>query len=274
MGDCCSVGAFALTEKNRVHCVRRSERRELIDWEHRELSGKTQAQVLSLTRSGLSDQPIPPSAEEVAFKHRIDAISTQHPYSGYRKIAEQWHREGHAITQKTVAPSMREMGVGAISPGPNVSTRAHQAAVSPYLLKKVTAKTPNHMWGLDITSIRLRGGWMSLVALLDGYSRSLGSWELEQNMQIECVIEAMQRALSQATPQICNSGQGSHFTRSQSTQRLLAHDVRISMDSNGRALDTIVTERWWRTVKDEEVSLNDYTSPREAREELRTYVRL
>lgn len=94
---------------------------------------------------------------------------------------------------------------------------------------------------------------MYLVAIRDWYSRYIVSWELEQNMQIEFVIEAMQRALSQATPQICNSDQGSHFTSSQYTQLLLAHDVRISMDSKGRALDNIFTERLWRTVKYEEV---------------------
>lgn len=256
-----------------MHSLNRSERRELIDWENRELSVKTQAQLLSLNRSGLYYQPKPPSAEEVALKHRIDEIYTQCPYYGYRKVAGQLHREGHAINQKTVAQYMREMGLIAIYPGPNLSKRAHRAAVYPYLLKSVTANMPNHIWGIDITYIRLRGGWMYLVAILDWYSRYIVSWELEQNMQIEFVIEAMQRALLQATPQICNSDQGSHFTSSQYTQLLLAHDVRISMDSKGRALDNIFTERLWRTVKYEEVYLKDYTSPREARKELTEYLR-
>jgi putative transposase len=114
---------------------------------------------------------------------------------------------------------------------------------------------------------------MYLVALLDWYSRYIVRRELEQNMQIELVFEAMQRALLQAPPQICNSDQGSHFTGSQYTQLLLAHDVRISMDSKGRALDNIFTERLWRTVEYEEVSLKDYTSPREARKELTEYLR-
>lgn len=245
----------------------------MIDWENRELAVKTQAQLLSLNRSGLYYQPIPPLAQEVAFKHRIDEIYTRHPYYGYRKIAEQLHSEGQAINQKTVARYMREMGLVAIYPGPNLSKRAHQAAIYPYLLKNVTANMPNHIWGIDITYIRLHGGWMYLVAILDWYSRYIVSWELEQNMQIEFVIEAMQRARAQATPQICNSDQGSHFTSSQYTQLLLAHDVRISMDSKGRALDNIFTERLWRTVKYEEVYLKDYVSPREARKELTEYLR-
>ena len=83
----------------------------------------------------------------------------------------------------------------------------------------------------------------------------------------------MQRALAQAVPQICNSDQGSHFTSPHYTQLLLSHDVRISMDSKGRALDNIFTERLWRTIKYEEVYIKDYASPREAREGLREYLR-
>ena len=114
---------------------------------------------------------------------------------------------------------------------------------------------------------------MYLVAILDWYSRSVVSWELDQSMQIAFVIEAVQRALSQARPQIWNSDQGSQFTSPQYTQLLLAHDVRISMDGKGRALDNIFTERLWRTIKQEEVYLNDYATPREARQGLSTYLR-
>ena len=114
---------------------------------------------------------------------------------------------------------------------------------------------------------------MYLVAVLDWYSRYVISWELDQTLQIGFVLEALQRALTQAVPQICNSDQGSHFTSSQYTQLLLSHDVRISMDSKGRALDNIFTERLWRTMKYEEVYIKDYVSPRDAREGLRDYLR-
>jgi putative transposase len=168
---------------------------------------------------------------------------------------------------------MQEMGLSAVYPGPNLSKRAHQAGIYPYLLANITAQAPNHIWGIDITSIRLRGGWMYLVAILDWYSRYVVSWELDQTMQIDFVLEAMRRALGHAQPQICNSDQGSQFTSPQYTQLLLAHEVRISMDSKGRALDNIFTERLWRTVKYEEVYLKEYNSPREAREGLRAYLR-
>ena len=244
----------------------------MIDWENRELPISTQAHLLSLNRSGLYYQPVPPSAQEVALKHRIDEIYTAHPYYGYRRIAAQLHRENLAINEKTVARYMQEMGLAAIHPGPNLSKRAHQAAVYPYLLSNLTANEPNHIWGIDITYIRMRGGWMYLVAILDWYSRYIVSWELDQSMQVAFVVEAMQRALAKAKPQICNSDQGSQFTSTPYTQLLLAHEVRISMDGKGRALDNIFTERLWRTIKQEEVYLNDYATPREARQGLSAYL--
>jgi putative transposase len=117
----------------------------LIDWEQKELPISTQAKLLHLNRSSLYYQPMPPSSEEVAFKHRIDEIFTECPFYGYRKIAGQLHREGRAINEKTVAKYMREMGLMAIYPGPNLSKRAHQAGIYPYLLRNITASVPNHI---------------------------------------------------------------------------------------------------------------------------------
>jgi len=218
-------------------------------------------------------QPRPPSAEEVRLKHRIDEVYTQSPFYGARKIAAQLQREGMGINRKTVGRYMNEMGIAAIYPGPNLSKRNQKEGVYPYLLRHITSAYPNHIWGIDITYIRLRASWMYLVAILDWYSRYVVSWELDQSMQIGFVMEAMQQALERARPQICNSDQGSQFTSPQYTQLLLAHEVRISMDSKGRTLDNIFTERLWRTIKYEEVYLKEYASPREAREGLRDYLR-
>ena len=117
----------------------------LIDWEQKELPITTQAKLLHLNRSSLYYQPVPPSLEEVALKHHIDEIFTKHPYDRYRRIAAQLHREGRAINQKTVGKHMQEMGLMAVHPGPNLSKRAHQAAIYPYLLRNITASAPNHV---------------------------------------------------------------------------------------------------------------------------------
>jgi putative transposase len=97
------------------------------------------------------------------------------------------------------------------------------------------------------------------------------SWELDDTLELPFVLRAVERALAQATPEIWNSDQGSHFTSPQYTDLLLAANVQISMDGRGRALDNIFVERLWRSVKYEEVYLHDYTTPREARQGLARY---
>lgn len=124
---------------------------------------------------------------------------------------------------------------------------------------------------IDLTCIRLRAGWMYLVAVLDWFSRYVVSWELDQTMEVAFVLAAVERALVQATPEIWNSDQGSQFTSTEYIDRLRSAHAQISMDGRGRALDNIFTERLWRTVKYEEVYLHDYATPREARQGLVRY---
>ena len=230
-----------------------------------------QADLLSLSRSSLYYQPVPPSAEEVALKHRIDAIYTAYPFYGSRRITVQLRREGLLINRKAVQRHMREMGIAGICPGPNLSQRNLEHRVYPYLLRQVSATYPNHVWGIDITYVRLQNNWLYLVAVLDWFSRYVVSWQLDDTLDIDFVLLAVDDALAHHKPIIWNSDQGSHFTSPQYTQRLLAADVKISMDGKGRALDNIFTERLWRTVKYEEVYLHDYQTPKQARTGLTAY---
>lgn len=219
-----------------------------------------------MNRSGLYYPPGPVSAEELDLKRRIDELYTAHPFYGSRKIAVVLQ-----INRKAAQRHMREMGIAGICPGPNLSRRNADHRVFPYLLRHLPITAPNQVWGIDITYIRLRAGWMYLVAVLDWYSRYVVSWQLDDVLEIPFVLTCAQLALAQATPVIWNSDQGGHFTSPLYTQPLLDAGVQISMDGRGRALDNIFTERLWRTVKYEEVYLHEYANPREARQQLATY---
>ena len=142
----------------------------------------------------------------------------------------------------------------------------------PYLLRGVTASVPNQIWGCDITYIRLRHGWLYLVAILDWYSRYVVSWALDDTLELPFVLDAVGQALTTATPQIWNTDQGSQFTSPQITTRIAASGAQISMDGKGRAFDNIFTERLWRSLKYENVSLSDYGSPCEARQGIAQYI--
>ena len=236
-----------------------------------ELSFKTQAELLGVSRSSLYYHPQPHSPEEVAIKHRIDELYTRWPFYGSRRITVVLNQEEIIVSRPTVQRYMREMGIAGVAPGPNTSQSAPEHKIYPYLLRHVHAEYPDHIWGVDITYIRLQGGWMYLVAILDWFSRFVVAWELDQTLELPFVMNAVERALQQATPTIWNSDQGSHFTSPLYLDRLLAANVQISMDGRGRAADNIFTERLWRSVKYEEVYLNDYASPREARNGLARY---
>lgn len=237
-----------------------------------ELSIKQQANLLSLSRASLYYKAKEVSADEIKIKHRIDEIYTKWPFYGSRRIREELERRGIKLNRKTVQRHMREMAIEGISPGPNLSKRNLEHKIYPYLLRNKEIRYVNEVWGIDITYIKLRTGWMYLVAILDWYSRYVVSWELEQNLEIDFVLSALDKALEKAKPEIMNSDQGSHFTSAQYIDKLKQAQVKVSMDSKGRALDNIFTERLWRSVKYEEVYLNDYLSPREARVGLNRYL--
>jgi putative transposase len=208
----------------------------------------------------------------VAIKHRIDELFTACPFYGSRKLQVLLQSEFGPIGRNTVRHYMHEMGIAAIYPGPKLSQRHPDHRVYPYLLGHVSAAYPNHVWGVDITYVRLRAGFLYLVAILDWFSRYVVSWALSDTLEIPFVLHAVEQALALATPTIWNSDQGSQFTSPLYTQRLSAAGVQISMDGRGRALDNIFTERLWRTVKWEEVYLQDYATPREARLGLTRYL--
>jgi putative transposase len=258
--------------KKKLASLPRAEWVALLEREQPALPLTTQAALLDLNRSGLYYVPRPVTPAEVAIKHAIDEVYTRYPFYGSRRITVEL-RENYQIkvARETVQHYMREMGITAIYPGPNLSRHNPEHRVYPYLLRNVTAAYPNHVWGIDITYIRLHGGWLYLVAVIDWFSRYVVSWELDQTLEMPFVMAAVERALAQATPVIWNSDQGSHFTCTQYTQRLLAAGVQISMDGQGRASDNIFTERLWRTVKYEEVYLHDYANPKEARRALTAY---
>ena len=180
-------------------------------------------------------------------------------------------QEGFPVGRDRIRTAMREMEIEGIHPGPNLSKRALAHKIYPYLLRDLVPQYPHHVWGIDITYIRLLRGWMYLVAIIDWYSRFVVSWELDGTLEMPFVLSCVDRALETAVPDIWNSDQGSHFTSDSYLDRLLFRKIQVSMDGKGRATDNIFTERLWRSLKWEEIYLNEYDSPRQARNRIRDW---
>jgi putative transposase len=175
------------------------------------------------------------------------------------------------VNRKRVQRLMQRMGLEAIYPKPKLSKPAPGHRIYPYLLRNVKIERPNQVWSTDITYVRLREGFVYLVAILDWYSRYVLAWEVSTTLDTSFCLSALDWALRRGKPEIFNSDQGAQFTSEPFVERLELEHIRISMDGRGRALDNVFVERLWRTVKWEEVYLKDYSSVPDAIDNLRTF---
>ena len=179
---------------------------------------------------------------------------------------------GFQVERKTVLARMQEMGIQAIYPRQSTSRRDPSHKVYPHLLKDVSAAYPDHVWSIDITYIPIQKSWLYLTAIIDWYSRYVLAWEINDTLEIPFVLDACRRALERSQPVIMNNDQGSHFTSPKYTRLFQETGCLISMDHRGRAYDNIFIERFWRSLKYEDIYLKDYQYPREARKGIYQYL--
>ncbi len=203
----------------------------------------------------------------------LDEQYTKTPFYGSPKMTFLLKQAGYEVNHKRVERLMREMGLRAIAPGKETSVPAPEHVVYPYLLRGVRIEKTDQVWSSDFTYIRLRHGFVFLVAVMDWVSRYVLSWELSNTQDADFCVRALEAALGQGTPGIFNTDQGSQFTSEAFVSRLKNAGIRMSMDGRGRALDNIFVERLWRTVKYEEVYLHDYETMKEARAGLSRYLK-
>jgi putative transposase len=232
-----------------------------------------QCALLGVSRSSWYYQPVPQSALTQELLDRLDEQYTRTPFYGVWRMTAVLRGAGYAVNPKRVRRLLRMLGLEAIYPKPRTSTPAPGHQIYPYLLRGVPITHADQVWSSDITYVRLAQGWVYLVAILDWYSRYVLTWEVSNTLDSAFCVSALERALTQARPAVFNTDQGSQFTSQEFTSRLLAAEVRISMDGRGRALDNVFIERLWRTVKYEEVYLKSYATVPVAIQSLGEYFR-
>lgn len=245
----------------RVNCVSRQD----------DLSVSRQCALLGLNRTGLYYEPASASALTLGLMRVIDELFTGVPFFGSRRLTAGLKRAGYRVNRKRVRRLMALMGLEAIYPKRKTSATNSAHKKYAYLLSDFVVQRPNQVWATDITYIRMRTGYLYLVAIMDWYSRYVLSWRLSNTMEVSFCIEALESALGQGRPEIFNSDQGSQFTSDEFTRLLKGAEIRISMDGKGRAFDNIFVERLWRSVKYEEVYLKDYETVPDARDGLGQY---
>ena len=249
-------------------------KRELAKKTDKELSMMEKCKLLELNRSSLYYKAKPVfSDEDISIMHKIDGIFTTKPFFGHRSIRKVLRKKGIRIGKDRVLKYMHILGLKTVYPKKITTIPNQYHEKHPYLLADLEINRPNQVWATDITYIRMHKGFCYLVAIIDWYSRRILSWRLSNSMDTSFCIEALHEAIEKfGTPEIFNTDQGSQFTSSKFISILQSSKIKISMDGKGRAIDNIIIERFWRTIKYENIYLNEYRSMSELKSGVEEYV--
>lgn len=250
------------------------EKIDMLENDHPKLSIRKQCYLLGLNRSTVYYTPREHklSIDQLSLLRLVDETYTKYPFYGTRQMANFLRLNGYKdIKRHHMRWAYEKLCLQSVAPGPHTSKPHPEHKVYPYLLRNKIITAPNQVWSTDLTYIRLRYGFVYLMAIIDWYSRFVLDWELSITMDADFCIETLKRVLQHSKCNIFNTDQGSQFTSNGFTNILKDHQIKISMDGKGRALDNVFVERLWRSVKYECVYLHDWQSPKEARSWLRNY---
>lgn len=236
---------------------------ELKTWvesHHPLLSVREQCRILNINRSNLYYIPQEKaySDEQLSLMRLVDEIYTRYPFFGTRQMSDYISMHHYSAKRHEIRFVYEKLGLQSTAPGPHTSRPHPLHSIYPYLLRNLSVTRPHQVWSADITYLRLHKGFAYLIAIIDWYSRYVLDWQISNTLESEFCIETLQRVLQSDQCDIFNTDQGAQFTSSGFTQLLLNHEIKISMDGKGRALDNIFVERLWRTVKYECVYLQEW----------------
>jgi putative transposase len=216
-----------------------------------------QCELLSIHRSGLYYAPVSENKENLRVMRMLDEQYLKTPFYGIRRLTRWLKKQGALINRKRVKRLMGLMGWQTLYRKPNTSWKNKEHAIYPYLLKDITIDHKNQAWGIDITYVPMRRGFMYLCAIIDLHTRFIVNWGISNSMTAEWCSRLVEEAVEMhGKPEIINSDQGSQFTSQDYTEMLQSKEIRISMDGKGRAIDNIFIERLWKSVKYECIYLN------------------
>ena len=230
------------------------------------LSVRRQCKLLNIHRSLVYYPSCGESAENLALMELLDRKHLEDPSAGVRRMSAYVQViTGKSANMKRVRRLMRKMGIEAVYPRPRTTIPGGASGVFPYLLKGLDINAANQVWSMDITYIPMRRGFMYLFAVIDWYSRKILSWELSNTLDVDFCLSGLRRAVViYGAPEIINTDQGCQFTSSSWRDYIQKETTSlISMDGRGRWVDNVMIERFWRTIKYEDIYLKSYENPLE-----------
>lgn len=237
-------------------------------------------EALGLNRTSVYYKPKGVNMAKAAFDERvmarIDYWHTVHPAAGTRQLSKIIREQDKlCVGRKLIRRLMGAMGIVCLAPKPNTSKANKKHKKYPYLLRGLPIFLPNQVWAIDITYIKMGRSHMFLAAIIDWYSRYIIGWRLSDTLEAAPVTELCKAAIEKhGIPGIINSDQGVQFTSQEYVLMLKELGIRQSMDGKARWVDNVIIERWFRSLKCEDIYINEYSTPRELKDGIRKYVDL
>ena len=222
------------------------------------------------------------SNEDLKLLNIIDKIHTKYPYYGTRRVEKLLKRLGFNVGRKLIKSAFEFMGIKALYPKIRTTITNKEHKKYPYLLdefkndnNQVVIDSANKVWSADITYIKLEKGFAYLAAIIDWHTKKILSWKLSNSMDVYLTTSVLNEALSKyPKPEIFNTDQGSQYTAKEHIDILIANNISISMDAKGRSIDNIVMERFWRSIKYEDIYPSSYKTIKEARDGIKEYIEI
>jgi len=235
--------------------------RSLIEPNHPILSIEAQCEALGLPRSSYYYNPIEESKENLELMKRIEELHYKYPGYGYRKTHAHLRREAFQTNEKKVERLWRILGFRSIFPKPNLSKPAASHKYYPYLLNNMWIDRINKVFSTDITFIPVGKGFVYLATVT----------EVSNTLSVDFCLRVLEKALEKAIPEYFNTDQGAQFTSNAFLKMLEKHEIKISFDGVGRAIDNIYQERSWWSLKYELIYPGCYETVSEVVEAIDKY---
>lgn len=240
---------------------------------HRKLPVSRQASLLDISRGTVYYLRRSVSEADLRLMRRIDEIHLKHPTAGARMLRDILRNEGFAVGRRHVGTLMRRMGIEAIYRQPRTSDKHPGHRIFPYLLRELVIERANQVWALDTTYVPMAQGFVYLTAVIDVASRTLLAYRLATTLEACHAVQALEQAFARyGTPEIVNTDQGSQFTADDFTEAVRSRGCQLSMDGRGAWRDNVFIERFWRTIKYEEIYLKAYDSVAQARQGIGRFI--
>ena len=249
-----------------------SEKRNLISALQPEYSVREICETLGFNRSSFYYQHREDPSEAL-LRAEIEKLAGRYPRYGYRRITQLLLRQGYSVGTRRGARLMKNRKLLVAVKRACQTTKSLQVE-KPWsnCLENLQVSRQDQVWVADITYVRLKGRFIYVCLLMDVFTRMIKAWQISQHLNQSLTLKPLEAAFCHSVPEIHHSDQGVQYLSKAYIATLQAHRIEISVAARGRPWENGYAERLIRTLKEEEVDINDYENITQARDRIGHFI--